>query len=572
MKQISTLVLVCLFLHASLFAQTPNRYDVVIDELMADPSPQVGLPNNEWIELRNTSSATINLLGWRIGDPGSLSGPLPNYNLKPDSVVIVCTASAVIAMSVYGPVISVTGFPTLDNTGDIIFLRSAQNKIIHAVNYSDAWYQNELKKDGGWTLEMIDSKNPCQGSVNWSAGTDIKGGTPGKKNSVDGINTDKTAPVLLRAYATDSVNITMVFDEPLDSLKAAPVANYNISDGIGMPQNIIVQSPLFNRVFVKTGTPLQQNKIYTITANGVIDCTGNSIGAKNMARVGLPVAADSFDIVINEVLFNPVANGVDYVEIYNRGKKIIDLKNIYIANRNFSGTVSSITQLSQENYLFFPEEFMVITTDVSIVKRDFIIHNTDAFSELSSMPSFNDDKGNVVVLNAQGKIVDELAYSEKWHFKLINNPEGVALERIDYSGITQHQDNWHSAATSVGYGTPTYKNSQYHNDQELKGEVKAIPEIFSPDNDGMDDFATIEYSFPTPGYLANITIFDAGGRAVRYLQRNALCGIKGNYRWDGLGEKDQKLPVGIYIIYIEIFNIDGKKKQFKQAIVLARRS
>ena len=572
MKQISTLVLVCLFLHTCLFAQTPNRYDVVIDELMADPSPQVGLPNNEWIELRNTSSTTINLLGWRIGDAGSQSGPMPNYNLKPDSFVIVCTASAVIAMSVYGPVISVTGFPTLDNTGDIIFLRSAQNKIIHAVNYSDAWYQNELKKEGGWTLEMIDSKNPCQGSVNWSASADIKGGTPGKKNSADRINTDKTAPVLLRAYATDSVNITMVFDEPLDSLKAAPVANYSISDGIGTPQNVIVQSPLFNRVLVKTGAPLQQNKIYTITASGVIDCTGNSIGAKNLVRIGLPVAADSFDIVVNEVLFNPVANGVDYVEIYNRGKKIIDLKSIYIANRNFSGTISSITQLSEENYLFFPEEFLVITTDVSIVKRDFITHNTGAFSELSSMPSFNDDKGNVVILNAQGKIVDELAYSEKWHFKLIDNPEGVALERIDYNGITQKQDNWHSAATSVGYGTPTYKNSQYHTDQELKGEVKTIPEIFSPDNDGMDDYATIEYSFPTPGYVANITIFDAGGRAVRYLQRNALCGIKGNYRWDGLGEKDQKLPVGIYIIYTEIFNIDGKKKQFKQAIVLARRS
>src|SRR6188472_393078 len=86
-------------------AQVANRYDIVIDELMADPTPQVGLPNNEWIELRNTSSVAFNLSGWRIGDAGSQSGPMPSYNLLPDSFVIVCTSSAVAAMSAYGPAI-----------------------------------------------------------------------------------------------------------------------------------------------------------------------------------------------------------------------------------------------------------------------------------------------------------------------------------------------------------------------------------------------------------------------------------------------------------------------------------
>lgn len=197
--------------------------------------------------------------------------------------------------------------------------------------------------------------------------------------------------------------------------------------------------------------------------------------------------------------------------------------------------------------------------------------NPDAFVEVS-MPSYNDDKSNVVILNEQGKITDELLYSDKWHFKLLDNKEGVALERIDYDAATQNEDNWHSAASSVGYGTPTYKNSQYRIDMQVQGDIAVSPEIVSPDNDGMDDFATIDYSFPSPGYVANITIFDANGRAVRYLQRNALCGTKGSFRWDGLGEKFQKLAVGIYIIYTEVFNLDGKKKQFKNTIVLARRN
>lgn len=572
MQRVLQLIIIFIFSSIYLPAQIANRYDIVIDELMADPTPQIALPNNEWIELRNTSALPFNLLNWRIGDATGQSGPMPSYNLLPDSFVIVCTASAVASMNVYGPTISVTSFPSLDNAGDVLFLRSPQGRIIHAVSYTDAWYQNELKKDGGWTLEMIDTKNPCSGFTNWKASTDSKGGTPAKKNAVDANNKDLTAPQLLRASAIDNLNISLVFDEPLDSLKAASAANYSISDGIGVPQFGIAVSPTFDKVTLRLNTPLLPNKVYTVTATNVADCANNNISTKNTAKVGLASNADSFDIVINEILFNPKSNGTDYVEIYNRSNKIIDLKQTYIANRNSSNVISNIKQLSADNYLLFPQDFMVITEDPFIVKRDFITKNPDAIVTVTSMPSFNDDKSNCIILNGQGNIVDELKYDEKWHFKLIDNREGVALERIDYNAPTQQQDNWHSAATSVGYGTPTYKNSQYKINDGVQGEITLTPEIVSPDNDGLDDFATISYSFPSPGYVANITIFDAAGRVVRYLQRNALCGIKGIYRWDGLGEKNQKLPVGIYIFYTEVFNLDGKKKQFKNTIVLARRN
>lgn len=104
----------------------------------------------------------------------------------------------------------------------------------------------------------------------------------------------------------------------------------------------------------------------------------------------------------------------------------------------------------------------------------------------------------------------------------------------------------------------------------MRGSITVTPETFSPDNDGMEDFVTINYNFPSTGYVTNITIFDASGRPVRYLQKNSLSGIKGYYRWDRLDEKSRKLSQGIYIIYTETFNTDGKKKMFKNTIVLAR--
>ncbi len=548
----------------------PFQYDIVIDEIMADPTPIVGLPTNEWLELKNTTTFDINLQNYRLGKSTGESGAMPSYVLPAGGYVIVCTGSAVAAMSTYGPTIAVTSFPSLNNDADKIYLRAPQGLIVHSVNYTDAWYKNELKKDGGWSLEMIDTKNPCTGIDNWKASVDARGGTPAAKNSTDAANADVTAPKLLRAYATDATHITLVFNEPEDSTNAAIAANYSISDGSSIT-NALPLSVSFDRVSLTLSPPLLPNKIYTITANNVKDCSGNTIGINKTARVGLTSSTDSLDIVVNEILFNPKPNGTDYVEFYNRSKKILNLKNAFIANRNSLGVVSSIYQFTTEDYLFFPEDYIVVTEDADITKRDFVANDPNAIIVVKTLPSFNDDDGDVILLNEQGKIIDEVLYSSKWHFALISNEEAVSLERINADAVSV-QSNFHSAASSVGYGTPTYKNSQNRIDASVQGDITITPAIVSPDNDGLDDFATIQYSFPEPGYTANITIFDATGRAVRFLERNTLAGTKGYYRWDGLGEKQQKLPVGLYIIYTEVFNLNGKTKKFKNTVVLARRN
>ena len=107
--------------------------------------------------------------------------------------------------------------------------------------------------------------------------------------------------------------------------------------------------------------------------------------------------------------------------------------------------------------------------------------------------------------------------------------------------------------------------------ESITATIDVTPKVFSPDNDGTDDIATVSYKVGESGYVANVTIFDAGGRIVKYLVRNALLGLSGGWRWDGLDEKNSKLPVGTYIVYTEIFNLQGKQKSFKNTVVLARR-
>ena len=559
-------LLILLFL--PLYSLAQNRYDVVIDEIMADPTPQISLPNNEWIELKNVSANPINLQNWRIGDATGQSGPMPNFVLQPDSFVIVCTGSAVGAMQVYGRVISVTSFPSLDNDGDQLFLKSTTGLTIHAVNYSLSWYQNAVKSDGGWTLEMIDTKNPCAGVDNWKSSTDTRGGSPGIKNAVDAVNNDQSIPSVKNAYAIDNLNIVIVFDEPVDSLKGATVANYAIDGGLGI-QSAVSISPLFDRVQLRLTTVMQANKVYTISVINVTDCKNNSVGSKNKTKVGLPVDAVAMEMVVNEILFNPKSGNSDFVEFYNRSDKIFDANKLYVANRNSSGVISSPKLISTAPYYIFPGDYIVVTENAINLSLDYMVQNPDAVFIVSSMPSFPDNEGDVILLNSQGAVVDEVKYKDDWQFALISNPDGVSLERIDPDGISQEPGNWHSAASTAGFGTPTYKNSQYKLMQSVNATIEVTPKVFSPDNDGRDDIATIQYKTTEPGYVANITIYDANGRPVRNLVKNATLSLQGYWIWDGLDDKKLKLPIGTYILVTEMFNLAGKKEVFKNVVVLA---
>jgi hypothetical protein len=546
-----------------------NRYDIVIDEIMADSSPQVGLPNTEWIELYNPSSTPINLQGWGIGDATALSGAMPNFILQPDSFVIICSISGAADMSSFGTTITVTAFPSLDNDGDEIFLKASNSFIVHAVSYSSSWYQNELKKAGGWSLEMIDPGNPCSGASNWKASSDLSGATPGRKNSVDGLNKDNNAPLLERTYSIDSTTIVAVFNEPVDSFKGATIANYSIDGGFSI-SSATPLSPLFNKVQLKLSNPMLTNHVYHLKVNNVSDCEGNVIGFKNEALAGIASNPSALEIVVNEILFNPRINAYDYAEFYNRSSKIFDANKLFAANLNSSYVISSIRQLSATPFNIFPGDYVVITEDADNLQLNYLVKNPDKVLILPIMPSYPDDKGDVILLNMQGEIIDEVKYNRDWHFKLITDDEGISLERLDPDAPSQEAANWHSAASTAGYGTPTYQNSQFRNMQPTNANIEITTPIFSPDNDGHDDIATIQYQVGEPGFVANISIFDAVGRPVRLLVKNEPLGLKGYWNWDGLGEKANKLPVGVYVILTEIFNLHGKKQHFKNSIILGK--
>lgn len=548
----------------------PAAFDLVITEIMADPEPVVKLPNTEWIEIKNNSPFDINLKNWKIAKESSTGNPLKDYILKSGNYAILCSSTAASSMSAYGNLIPITNFPSLNNNGDLIYLLSPEEKVIHAVRYFDSWYNNALKKNGGWSLEMIDTNNPCTGAGNWSASTDDMGATPGQLNSINGPNADTISPKIIHAFANDSMQILLYFNEPLDSISAENIIKYDISDGIGKPLRATALPPLFEKVSLDIATPLSKGMKYTITLNGITDCKGNAIFSNSNVFVALEEKSDSIDVVINEILFNPKSDGADYVEIYNRSNKTVNLKKLSLGGMNIAGQIIQINALQQEDRLLFPKEYAVFTEDVSALQRNYLIKNPGAVFIIKELASMADDEGKIVLLNEEGQVIDKLFYKDDWHFKLLNNTEGISLERIDVNVDSQNEQNWHSASEFAVYGTPGYQNSQLKQEKNNTNNISIHPEVFSPDNDGHDDFLSINYLFDKPGYLLNIVIYDASGRIVRRLQNNNLCGIKGFYRWDGLDDVNRMVQQGIYIVYAEALNVYGKIKKFKSTVVVAK--
>ena len=136
--------------------------DVIISEIMADPSPPVRLPDAEYLELYNRKSFPLSISGWTLR-MGSGSKTLPMAVIPANGYVILCSDSSAIQLSRYGQTVAVSGF-SLVNTGETLTLQDRQETMINTVSYTDKWYHDNARSGGGWSMEIIDPENPCAGS------------------------------------------------------------------------------------------------------------------------------------------------------------------------------------------------------------------------------------------------------------------------------------------------------------------------------------------------------------------------------------------------------------------------
>lgn len=545
--------------------------DIVINEVMADPSPVVGLPEWEFVELHNTTGTLINLNDF-VFVIGTTEKPMTNIQIEPNGFLILAHEDARAALSPLGSFYGFSSFQ-LANSGAKLTLKNSTGLVISAVNYTDTWYRNSAKADGGWTLEQIDPTNPCGGAFNWTASNDLSGGTPGRQNSVFAIS--NTSPKLSLIKLVSNQVVQLWFDQQMDRFGLGNAANYRLEPGNIQPSSVAtnIADPAF--VELSFETAFSQGVLYELHIYPTLmNCAGRPVGDGVFIAFGLPETIEKNDVVINEVLFNPLNNGVDFVEIYNRSNKILNLENLRLGDvrQTFPNPPdTTLKVITTTTRLLMPEGYALLTTNIGAVTEIYSVESTDNFVSMASFPSYPNEKGTVLLKSDAGVLVDLMSYNEKMHYPLLNTVDGVSLERISVDRPSLESENWHSAAQSVGFATPGFRNSVQVNDYLVEDELLIDPETFSPDGDGYYDVTTLRYSFAQAGNNLNIYIYSASGQLVRHLVKSNLVAETGAVSWDGLDDNGNKVPTGIYVVYAEVFALDGKVRGIKKAVVVATR-
>ena len=542
---------------------TPSPYDVIITEIMADPSPALQLPEQEYLELYNASDSALNLFDWELSD-ATKSVHLPHYLLAPQSYVVLGPQNLKAAFPGNSAVIPVAGWPSLNNSEDLLMLTDTTGKRIHSVNYNTEWYRDHLKHQGGWSLEMIDVNYPCSGAQNWAASTSMTGGTPGRENSIATDNPDLTPPQIIRTLAISPELFSIEFDQALgqtDQLRMSIEPILSID-------SIMVKSLIEPEITVRLSDPMKPGVVYRVSIEGLSDCNGNiELDSALTAQVGLPQQPDSGDVVINEVLFNPRPFGVRFVEVFNRSGKVLDLKNWQLA-RWQSGSLTNFTKISDYHLPVYPDEIKVFTTDPGTLQGQYNNIPPSSLVKLDALPSLTDREGSVVIVSNDGAIMDDFRYHKDMHHPLLTSQEGVSLERVSPHLVTNDPNSWHSGAESKGYASPGVINSQYFENLP-SSKIVVQPRLISPNSSQLPVYTRIVFQMDKPGNTGSVFVFNRYGYRVKTLVNNSLLPTQGAIKWDGTNLNGQPVPMGYYIILFQTTTPDGSIDRFTETVVVA---
>lgn len=254
------------------------------------------------------------------------------------------------------------------------------------------------------------------------------------------------------------------------------------------------------------------------------------------------------DIIISEFVANPADPlETEWIELHNTTGTTIDLSLVQIGDR------LGLRRISETERFLGPEGYLILAQDTTRF-RDFYGAISCQLITSEGWQSLNNDGDLIRLANLGGTVFDSVEYAE-----------GFSLNRSWERFVDGAGNSYWGQSFAPSGSTPCAPNSFYYPPPEAI-VVRITPNPFSPDNDGFEDQTIIEYDVPIGGSMM-MRLYDIAGRVVRDFA-DGTASIPGEITWDGRDDNGERLPIGIYILYVKVET--DRTYEDKSTVVLAR--
>jgi len=536
----------------------PRKGDVIITELLTDPDPRISLPNTEYVELTNLQKRYLDLGKCRIQDIGS-SADIGGLILPPFGSVVLCDDDDIGLFPTEIPVHGMGRLPSLNNSSDRIRLVDQNDDLLDEVEYVREAISPEWKRDGGWSMVMLDSTKHCLGIRNWAYSADPSGGDPGRFDHRSREPSEYGMLKLVRLEMLSTRSLRLSFGSPIKDYQNCSISESgSVLDElqIGISQAILKISML---------SEMRPGSVYTLELIGIEDCIGRILDTT--VQFGIPSDIHPGDIVINEILFNPKTGGADFVELRNNSAELKAISQLFFFDVDSLGLRTHWQAAVPDFLSIAPGQCVALSKDPEFIKIEYVIPTYALIARSEAIPSLPNDSGYVGIANLGGQIIDEFRYSEDMHALLLPDPKGCSLERIDPFQATNLQRNWTSASSHIHYATPGYENSQF-GVASFKDELTIAPKILDIHHGIRSTQINVKHHF---GNVAmHVFVFDEHGIIIKRIADGLLTGNESSWYWDGSTDSGILAPTGTYLIVAHCLSVNGDRGRWKGVIHLIR--
>jgi len=566
MKKIILLPLLSLYL--SVTAQTagnasayPATGNVVITEIMADPTPSHGLPEREYLEITNRTADSLMTGGIML-----IAGPDTAYLstgwLEPGERLILCSTGSRSDLLPYGRVMAVKSFPSLNDAGELIALRNPDGRLIHAVCYGPEFLGDGPRSGGGWSAELTDLQNPFNEPYAWSPSVDPSGGTPGRTNSTVMSVPDSRCPRVIAVWPVAPDTLAVLFDE---TVMLAGTAPWTADGRSTLPS--VSGDHIDRTATVTLAEDLVPGTVTTLLIPPqVTDFAGNA-PCLTQHMTGLTSDPLPGEILFNELMPDPGEECSEYIELYNNSGKVFDLSRLLLAD----GNRAAATAVTRNHRQLLPGGLIAVTEG----KEDFALAypcgDDDQVFRADRLPAMPDDEGTLIIYDKNLVIIDRVDYSTSMHMMFLSGTSGVALEKVTPSLASDVPGNWHSASEVCNWGSPGAPSSVMIEETGEAEGIRLSSGRVSPDGDGFEDLVSIGVFPGGEENVITVTIFNDRGYPVRRLAERVAAGAGTSFIWDGLSDSGVRLPAGLYLVIAESYNSTGSTRRWKEVCALLYR-